>query len=610
MPNESSSDLHWMSFKKNPRNGQTRVFDKVTKDASRKSLNVQLPTGYGKSFVSAGVYSILKKQGRVNRLLIIVPTVAQKNQFVADGPCDLMDANIDGPLDVTDIGFYEDMATSYHRGNKRQIFIITAQALSNGTGVLIKDMMRTGKWMITVDEYHHYGLDKTWGNSVVNLPYDFMLAMSATPFRKDDDSVFGAPDVTVSYRDAFEEGTVKPLKGHSYVYKIDLVTKDLEIVSITTSELVKEAGTDKAAGIEKYVIERGMRQSPKYISPLVFNPISRMVNDRIETGYKLQAIVGAMYVDHAINVCSQIKTLFPNLVVDWVGTGKNGRSVEDNKKIIEAFCPKKDSNGKRNPTIDVLVHVGMAGEGLDSVYVSEVIHLNKASLNNSNNQENGRAARYLPGVTGNINYESCSDYEPYKGDSIMDAMDMNPPAGEEEPTGPREPNWDIPVLPATPAIQFWNIELERIDSGCEEVRSAAKMLASVIAPNKYGIDSLIDDINNPDSDLYTHAVTYYKTLAEKNIKQHNDQTEVEQWKDAVKNGVSVLAGRIMRMATKGGLRPEKGNVGDIMRRINTRKKYELGEIKNDKGCCETHYKWIKRLEETIINTNSIPSWVS
>ena len=59
--------------------------------------------------------------------------------------------------------------------------------------------------------------------------------------------------------------------------------------------------------------------------------------------------------------------------------------------------------------LDVLVHVGMAGEGLDTIYVSEIV-INPANKNNSNDQENGRGARYLPDVMATVNVETGSDY--------------------------------------------------------------------------------------------------------------------------------------------------------------------------------------------------------
>ena len=76
----------------------------------------------------------------------------------------------------------------------------------------------------------------------------------------------------------------------------------------------------------------------------------------------------------------------------------------------------------------------MAGEGLDTCNVSEIVHLNSAGINNSNNQENGRAARFLEDVTGHINFDSSSEYagKGYLGEKIMDAMSFQMPKPSDD----------------------------------------------------------------------------------------------------------------------------------------------------------------------------------
>jgi superfamily II DNA or RNA helicase len=463
MSKKSTSTVFGMPFRKNPRAGQTTVFERVINDPSLKSLNVQLPTGYGKSFVNAGVYSILKKQNRVNRLLVIVPRDAQNDQYEKDGPIDLNDACVDGNLVVNDVRFGGVQSLKHHRNGTRQVFVLTVQSLLGRSGDIIREMLKTGNWMVTVDEYHHYGIDKAWGQVVTSLPYVFLLALSATPHRPSDDSAFGKPDIVVSYREAAKQGCLKPLVSHSYIYQIDAIING-DIISYTTDDLISEVGSDSPDAIERYKIEKKMRWSPKYISPLVTHPIERMHNERLKTGYKLQAVIGAMCVSHAKMVCEQIETLYPELSVDWVGTGNNGRSPVENKAIIEKFCPPKDKlTGQRSPTLDVLVHVGMAGEGLDSVNVSEVVHLNKASINNSNNQENGRAARFLEGVSGHINFDSCSEYATcgYIGEKIMDAMDCLPPNDEVSEEIKERNESEYEPIPTLKTHYQWVKNLER-----------------------------------------------------------------------------------------------------------------------------------------------------
>ncbi|MFN9370650.1 MAG: DEAD/DEAH box helicase, partial [Planctomycetaceae bacterium] len=494
---ELASVMQKLSFRKNPRDGQKAVLEAVCRGGT--SLNVQLPTGYGKTFTACAAYSRLRHQGRVNRLLYITPTTAQHEQFLSGGHEDLRDAGVPAPHKIVDVSFFKTVAIKQHRTNEAQVFAINVQALITKDGMdRVNSLMQQGQWMVVVDEYHHYGLDAMWGKSVLALNSAYRLAMSATPGRKDDDSAFGKPDVIVTYKDAVKEGAVKPLCGHSYTYRVDALTEDGEVVSYTTDELKEEFG--EGDQMERKRIERKMRWSPRYISPLVSMPIERMIAQRMQTGYQLQAIVGAMCVSHAQMVCDQVRAMFPELCVEWVGTGMDGRTPEENKQVLQRFCPPKDRDGRRFPFhdngklwvrigekkaefVDVLVHVGMAGEGLDSVLVSEVIHLNPANINNSNNQENGRGARYLPGVTGNMNFDSSSEYarRGYTGAAIMDAMDMQdaqpcdecgslPCVCETREAGERD--FDIPE---EPLIGVTNMELTRIDSGDPEVQRVQRM---------------------------------------------------------------------------------------------------------------------------------------
>ncbi len=606
---ESSSIVSSMPFKQNPRHGQTRVFNEAV---NRQYLNIKLPTGYGKTFTAAGCYSIKKKMGEVTRLLFIVPTDAQLEQFVNDGPEDLRHAAVDGPREVVDIRFFGTHALKKHRNNSHQVYAITVQSLITKSGLdTVGELLVNGKWMIVVDEYHHYGIDKKWGRTVMALSSQFLLAMSATPNRKKNDSAFGDPHIAVTYREAVDEGAVKYLKGHSYTYRIDAVMENGEITSFTTNDLVSEAGTDTPAGIEAYKITRKMRWSAKYVSPLVTIPIERMLSNRISSGYRLQAIVGAMCVSHAEMVCGQIKSLFPEITVDWVGTGEDGRPPDINKRIISKFCPKKDKEtGKRNPTLDILVHVGMAGEGMDSVYVSEVVHLNSASKNNSNDQENGRASRILQGVIGNINFDSTSDYakKGYIGSAIMDAMDDNeadPDEDNDGEDGDSQELDDVPELPEEPSIQIWNMELDHIDSGDLGVKRMAKVAMDV---GVTGIDySSLDDLDSPEWDK---IINMYKSMRAKEADQIGEKERIMQWQDSVKQALRVVTGRVIRLAKSDGRnqRDEKSYAGDVKKRINGEKKRACGSITEDEDVCKSHYKWLKELESELIS-KGVPSWL-
>lgn len=599
---ESAAIVQGVPFRKKLRIGQLRVFEALAEH--QECLNVKLPTGYGKTLTCCGVYSILQRQRRATRLLVIFPTDAQLEQFKDGGPEDLEIAGVDGPRAVIDIRYFGAGALKEHRKNSAQVFAITVQSLQNSRGMNnCMDMMQTGQWMVCVDEYHHYGIDKSWGKAALALPRSFLLAMSATPSRPGDDSAFGAPNVAISYIDAKDERAVKPLRGHSYNYKIDAVNEDGDLICFTTRELAEAAGGDNPEQIERFKIERKMRWSPKYVSPLVSIPIERMQRERIATGFRLQALVGAMCVSHASLVCEQLRSMFPELDIDWVGTGTHGRSPEENRRVLKRFCPPK-VDGRRVPTMDVLVHVGMAGEGLDSTFVSEVVHLNNASICNRSNQINGRASRYLEGVVGNINFDASSEFasEGYIGTAVMAAMDLDV-AGAEK--GEEQEPSDVKDLPEEPTIRIFDMELIGVDSGDPEVQRMAQVLRrSDVRGIDY--DEIATNRNHPD---WQRVTELYRTMRSVEAESHNRQATVAQWKDAVEGAVSNVTGAIVSIMRRNGIRIQQAAVGDIKRRINQRKKQACGAIEPDVEVCKQHYQWLRRLQQEI-KRDGIPSWLS
>ncbi|CAK0778693.1 DEAD/DEAH box helicase [Gammaproteobacteria bacterium] len=609
---EPASSLFTLPFRKTLRDGQQLVVESATKPGVT-SLNAQLPTGYGKTLTACCVYSDLSNRGNVNRLLYIVPTTAQLDQFVSDGISDLIDAGVQGSLLITDVTYVGDMAIKAHRKNTSQVFAITVQSLTSGRAwETVRCMMETGRWMIVIDEYHHYGLDAHWGRRVSQLNSVFRLAMSATPYRPENDGAFGDPNITIRYKEAEKEKAVKPLKLHSYVYRLDIIQNG-EVTSYTTEQLTEQLGTESPEKIDQIMLTRQMRWSPKYVSPLVDKPIARMLRNRIITGYPLQALIGAMSCAHADLVCQQIKSMYPELRVDWVGTGANGRPDKENANVLAKFCPPK-VEGKRRPQdieLDVLVHVGMAGEGLDSVFVSEVIHLNNASINNSNNQENGRAARYLPGVIGFINVDSCSPYAKFAGELIMDVMDdpnAEPGDTDEDTTG-KNPSEDVewPEVPDEPTIRLWDMECIRVDDG--EVKRLGAASARIGGLSESEILAVFENPSHPNHAQWMRmAENHYRQLRQREAEEFNSKSTIVQWEEQVNNLLSHVTGNVIKLMSSANTRIEKSMPGDIKKRINGRKKMSIGPVEKDVTTLRRHWNWLKNLDDNL-RTSGVPAWL-
>lgn len=603
---EPATSMSQMSFPKKPRRGQQEVIDKCH---DRSILNVKLPTGYGKTLAACYVFCIKKRAGLANRLLIVFPSDTQLEQFMGDGHKDLGEAGVDGPMKIVDVRHAGSRALRDHKENKSQVFAITIQSLIEARGFdNVTKLLEIGQWMIVIDEYHHYGLTKTWGRTILGLNRSFLMAMSATPSRPTDDSAFGVPHVNVKYREAAEESAVKRLRAHAYSYRIEAIGEDMKSITFTTGQLVAEAGGDTPEKIEKLRIERKMRWSPKYVSPLVSIPIDRMLNDRIATGHRLQVLISAMCVSHAELVCQQVKAMYPELRADWVGTGDDGRSNEENERVLQEFCPRKDEDGLRHPTLDVLVHVGMAGEGMDSIHVSEVVLLCNASICNRVLQIIGRGARYLSGVACNISFDSSSEFsvKKYTGASIMDAMDLAPPKQDDTPPG-GDDDWPD-ELPKNPDIHISNVELLHIDSGTEGVKHMVKVMEE-LAPRSLDFNALRSDPLHSD---WSAVIDTYRKMRKIEAEVHDERAVIEQWRDKVKYAVSSLTSVVFMLMKKNGrIVDDKMKLrGEIKVSINKRKKQFLGAVENDLEVLKKHYGWCVALDRDLRERESLPLWLS
>jgi hypothetical protein len=594
------------------REGQRRIVEAVTTQR-RGVVTAQLPTGYGKTRAATEAYAALHRFGDVNRLLYIVPTDAQRRQFVKDGQAEFRCSGMN--VQPFDLSYSPTMALREHRNDKTSVYVTTIQALAMGQGEIVRDLMQTGRWMIVIDEFHHYGIDKAWTRSVMDLPAQLVLAMSATPYRKDDDSAFGAPTVTLKYRDALQERAVKALQLHAYEYRVDAITVNGERVSFTTSEVAAEVGSVQPNAIDEYVVRHKMRWSPQYVTPLVTIPLERLITRRLETGLPLQMIVGAMGCLHAQMVFEQVAAVFGELLrIDWVGTGPNGRPDEVNQSIIAKFCPRK-VNGRRRPEdvqLDILIHVGMAGEGLDSVYVVEVVHLNPASINNSNHQENGRASRRLPisdesQQYATINVDSSSPYAAFIGDRVMDLLDAEHVENDDDSDqASTEPvTEDYKESPDEPRAYIANCELVNIDRGDPEVRACADMLAQAAGLSFIKLADALADTNHP---LWDRALE----LRRRELIQRAAGLDRMATLAQLKANVESITGKVASLATRllsPTTRFDRSLIGQVKKRINQRKKGLFGEVENaDEKALKDHYAFVKGLERELLH-GAIPSWL-
>ena len=603
------------SFEDELRKGQAEV---ARRFLTETACVARLPTGYGKTKAAAASYVVLRSRNVVNRLLYIVPKVSQARQAAGDVPREI--TALSGiRCNAFIIGSSPVPALKAHRSGSGEVFISTIQAIGDSPRVVdaLSDLMQTGKWMVIVDEHHHYGDDKlstSWASRVKQIPHQALLAMSATPQRKDDISPFGKPQINVTYREALEEEAVKRLSLHAYDYRVDaIVTGSGEVVQFTTHELFESAGSDDPADIDKWLSSRSMKWSPRYISPLIMYPVARINSRFAVDGLRTQMIVQALSCLHAKTVCEQIRSLLgEDIKVDWVGTGPNGRTDAENEDVLQRFCPPKDLKGRRNWTLDILVNVGMASEGLDCVDVAEIVFLTSPGLNNSTLQAIGRGARVMQVSEGIaqpiciINVDAASELAAWIADGIMDAFEGIAPE-DADPGNPRGEREFADLPDNLEHIKIFKVELINIRTH----PAFAEMLPRV--------EATVREVN-PGRDrewLRKEAEQYAEEALRAVLGRHDDifnqSSLLELKREAVERSTRAIVFEIQRITTRinGTDRRFAGSeFKDVIVRVKSRKNREIGMRPEDASMDELdrHQAWLSHLQREV-KAHGVPQWL-
>lgn len=575
------------------REGQREVIERFS---VATSVVAQLPTGLGKTRTAVSSYAVLRKQNLVNRVLYIVPRGVQANQAADEFPRDL-GIILDTDVSSLVIGDTPIPAIKAHRSGSCEIFITTIQALvANGNALTaLREMIVTGKWFVVVDEYHHYGdAEKPWTKKLKSLPRQALLAMSATPYRLDQSEPFGKPEIAMTYRRARELGYVKALELHAYDYRVDAVVNNVDVQTFTTSEIYKLAGSTNPDVIDREMAVRELRWSPRYVSPLLEKPIARLMSYPFEA----QMLVQAISCSHARMVCEQIKSLVsPGTDVDWVGTGPRGRPDAENDAVLKRFCPKKDNHGIRQWTLDILVNVGMAGEGLDPPDVFEIVFLNAPGLNNTTLQAIGRLSRIprdiSPVPKGIVSVDEACEMAAYAGDSVETCFEEEPEINKGKPREPSDYDGDYPI-PADVIIKNAELIDIRNHPHYETVMQEAMSRPYSEHMVKNDIEKIVED-----------------TLRE-GLKRRdaifNASAEIIRQRKRIENACRLKAFQALGKIKKAG-RLQVIEYQDVIKKIKGRKNRELRSNPDDCSLEELkrHIEWLERLQLEL--KDGLPPWL-
>jgi superfamily II DNA or RNA helicase len=572
-----------------PREGQRKFLDKFTAgEVPAKGFSGQFPTGYGKTIIAAMAFRALVEKNLANRMLLIVANNQQASQAKADFGKDCKLVGLDGAecWPVTNNG----SASLASVRNDANVFITTVQTVSasyRGGVNCIEQLLGNGKWFVVADEYHHYGEGKDWGNAVQSTcrAAAHYLALSATPFNRAVDTVFGAPDFIWSYSDALTEGAVKFFELKGAKYGVTLVDQDNNAEDLTTCDLRQQKDPDK------FIKKKALRYSDKYVQPILRRAVNSLIEKRSETGLRLQMLVRAHGCFHAACLAKMLADI-TDYKVDWVGSGDFGRKDFENDAILARFVPGKDKkNRRKEPELDILVQVGMCSEGSDTVNVVEIVDLGLSTFiepANTDRQFIGRGARVIKDANGDpveidgtaipctVWVPSDSPIAKLHGHTQFQKWIDHKPLNELEESNedeiivcPPADDWELRDLSiSTRLIKVEDCELIEWLEGDQ-----FPMFAKEMAKTREGFDIL-----KPEDLEFAKDV--FRKVYRIETEEKNKHDELERNKMVLNEQVKKMAGHLMRLMIAKSASVPKSIYGDIIKRINAQIARQFGFYRN------------------------------
>lgn len=587
--------------------GQEEALTKVSDNPEQPIFNFVLPTGYGKSVTGLGAFDILKQQGRANRLLIVVPTGVQKDQYVDDlaGSISTYGLDILVPKALEDRNKLKldgsHVGLRLHQQNMSEVFVATIQHVQRNGG-FYTDLMCTGRWAVFADEYHKLNAEAEWGKSAKGLNACVMIGMTATPIRTDGKpTIFmgHASDVTVSFEQAFKEEAIRGVVAHVEHYFVDIEERDENGEVVVSRKTTEELDGSKES--------RGLRYLTKYCASILSSAFDCLCSLELQHKDQHQMLVFAIDVQHAKNVSNLLNDLFGPDFSDWVGTGDFGRSIKDNDDILKRY--------KSGTSLKCLVQVGMATEGFDNPQSSVLVFLNVPSRMDvvSNYQGAGRGVRRNFGIQ-KFSQDVChmfaspdspmADVIAALANRTIGAFQPLPAPTHSEGDGREPPLYLVP--PAQSFIADTEFDRSEIIANIPE----EKVLAQV--------EHYKNRPNAPAADENTIKAFMREMLAEQEIqrrreiirKAEEEANSMENWQDRVKKACNTLAGNIVRLRF-GDSHPKSAR-GDAIRQVHTYWLRATGKSHEAMTSEEfkLKYEWVEKANTALCQTRKLPTWVS
>ena len=392
------------------RRGQAEFLRRLARgfsEGERNFLGVFVP-GYGKTITALASFLVARSLSMAQKLVVFVPRGNLRDQY-AD-PREL--ASLMRSLGAPPLTFcVADSEKQFLRHLSTDVVITTYQyASGRGGSEALRQFCARSLCMFVFDEVHHLSHDGTWAAKIKEFPFSCSIALSGTPMRSDNKSLFGVPQeiredeagkLTQFYkplhetllRDAHAEGGVlKKVRAHVMDYAVTLRNTETGLeLRLSLSELADCAQTP--AEIDAFLTRKQLRFHEAYLNALLQPAFERFAEKRRqfaeetrargkEPSQNHQMLIIAMSNAHAAAILDFVRERFPEFVSDRIGQDIPAR---DRARSLKRY---------REGAIDVMTQVDMIGEGTDIKPISVIVKADLVRALSKTMQQLFRGMRY------------------------------------------------------------------------------------------------------------------------------------------------------------------------------------------------------------------------
>ena len=370
-------------------------------------LGVFVP-GYGKTITALASFVIARHLKKANKLIVFVPRGNLRDQYADAKELSSVLRNIGAPP----LTFCTaDSDATFLKNASTDIIITTYQYASGKSGnTALQTFASREQCMFVFDEVHHLSDEGTWAKAINNLPHTCSVALSGTPVRSDNKSLFGVPFEIrnderfytalheVLLRDAHEEGRIlKRVSVNMIDYKIKLRNIDTqEEVELSLGQMHDMASGEK--DLDAFLARRNMRFHTVYLESLLKPAFDRfkekrnamvaqILNNSNRKSRSHQMLIIAMSNLHAKAILEFVQERFP----EW-SSARIGQDIPEKTRLATLDQYRKGE-------IDVMVQVDMIGEGTDIKPISVIVKADLVRAFSKTMQQIFRGMRYYDGFS-------------------------------------------------------------------------------------------------------------------------------------------------------------------------------------------------------------------